>query len=151
MTTQAARGGPRWDGRPEAERLLVIARRVEDGRYLFARWTDWPHPTLISTLPPGDSEGFEDGIETLLLGRFGVHMAGPPVRGEQRLPVRMPHPAGGGEQMGWVRPIAVEVSGEPNGAGPIESVEALTLDEALDALVTDLECRALRLGAALFA
>lgn len=147
MTAQ--RPGTRLDGRAEAERLLVIARRVENGRYLFARWADWPHPTVISTLPPGEAEGFEAGLETLLLGRFGVHIAHPPIRGERRLPVRMPHPAGGGEAMGWVRPVAVEVAGEPSGAGPIESVDALTLDEALAGLVTDLECEALRLGAAL--
>ena len=150
MTTRAARGGARWDGRPEAERLLVIARRVEDGRYLFARWADWPHPTLISTLPPGTSEGFDDGLDTLLLGRFGVRSAVPPIRSARRLPVRMSHPAGGGEQLGWVRPIAVEVVGEPAGAGPIDSVDVLPLDEAQDALVTDMEREALRLGASLF-
>jgi hypothetical protein len=142
--------GERYDGRPEAERLLLVARRVEDGRFLFARWADWPHPALISTLPPGAAEGFDAGLETLLRGRFGVRPAGSVRRSERRLPVRMAHPAGGGEALGWLRPVAVEVAGEPRPAGPIEAVDALTLEEGLAALTTDVERAGFRLGASLF-
>ena len=57
----------------DPERLILVVRRVEDGRYLLARWPDWPHPAMLSTLltlrlsaenvralkvyPPGTSTG----------------------------------------------------------------------------------------------
>ena len=68
----------------------------------------------------------------------------PAVRGS------LPHPAGGGPGLGWLRPVAVEVTGEPAPDGLLEAVEAHTLDEALAALPTDVEREALRAGAALF-
>ena len=53
----------------DPERFILVARRVEDGRFLFAQWGDWPHPTMISTLAPSEHEGFVEGIESLLHGR----------------------------------------------------------------------------------
>lgn len=141
----------RFDGRPAAERLLIVARRVEDGRYLFAVWADWPHPVLLSTVAPAAEAGLEAGIETLLYGRLGVRLTGAARVSPRRLPVRITHPAGGGAGLGWLRPVAVEVSGEPSAAGPIAAVASLTLDEALSTLTTDVERAALRLGGALFA
>ncbi len=49
------------------------------------------------------------------------------------------------------RPVAVWVTGDQTPDGLIESVDALSLDEALAALPTDVEREALRAGAALFA
>ena len=149
MTPIARRA--RADGRPEAERLLIVARRVEDDRYLFAVWADWPHPVLVSTPAAAEGfEGFEAGIETVLRGRLGVHAAGAARPAPRRLPVRVAHPAGGGATLGWLRPVAVAVAGEPRASGPVAAVASLTLEEALAALTTDIERAALRLGAALF-
>jgi hypothetical protein len=76
----------------DAERLILVARRVEDGRYLFAQWGDWPHPTMISTLPPSEHEGFVEGIESLLRGRMHVRVVGTPQLATERVAVRMAHP-----------------------------------------------------------
>jgi len=134
----------------DPERLILVARRVEDGRFLFARWGDWPHPTMISTLPPSAHEGFVEGVESLLHGRMHVRVAGTPRLAAERVPVRMAHPRGGGPMLGWLQPVAVEVTGEPAPDALIEGVAALTLDEALDTLATDVERAAFRAGASAF-
>jgi hypothetical protein len=132
------------------ERFILVARRVEDGHFLFAQWGDWPHPTMISTLPPSEHEGFANGIESLLHGRMRVRVVGTPQLASERIPVRMAHPRGGGPMLGWLQPVAVEVSGEPAPDALIEGVATLTLDEALDTLATDVERAAFRAGAAAF-
>ena len=137
--------------RTDAERLILVARRVEDGRYLFAQWGDWPHPVMISTLHPSEHEGFVEGIESLLRARMRVRVVGTPEVARERVAVRMPHPRGGGPALGWLRPVAVEVSGDPEPDALIEGVAALTLDEAVAALATDVERAAFRIGAAAFA
>jgi len=136
--------------RLDAERLILVARRVEDGRYLFAQWPDWPHPTMISTLAPSAHEGFVEGIESLLRARMRVSVVGTPQIARERVAVRMEHPRGGGPGLGWLRPIAVEVSGAPEPDALIEGVAALTADEALTALATDVERAAFRGGIAAF-
>ncbi len=136
---------------PDPERLILIARRVEDGRYLFARWGDWPHPTMLSTLLPTEGEGFTEGIEALLQARMHVRVAGVPRLAAERVAVRMPHPRGGGSMLGWLQPLAVEVSGDPVPDALIEGVATLDLDAALAELATDLERAALTAGAAAFA
>ncbi|MFA7248647.1 MAG: hypothetical protein WC273_03365 [Dehalococcoidia bacterium] len=146
---------PPWSAPDDAGldplRLIIVARRVEDGRYLFARWSDWPHPTMISTLAPSAEEGFVPGIQSLLHGRMRVRVAGTPHLAADRLPMRMPHPRGGGPMLGWLQPVAVAVSGDPAADALIEEVVSLTLEEALAALATDVERAALRAGAAAFA
>ena len=131
-------------------RLILVARRVEDGRYLFARWADWPHPTMISTLTPTEDEGFADGVESLLHARMRVRVVGTPRLATDRVAVRMPHPRGGGPMLGWLQPVAVEVSGDPTSDALIEGVDALTFDDALDGLATDVDRAAFRAGAAAF-
>lgn len=135
---------------PDPERLILVARRIEDGRFLFARWSDWPHPTMISTLLPTALEGFVPGIESLLYGRMRVRVAGTPQLAAERVAVRMPHPRGGGPMLGWLQPVAVEVSGDPSPDALLEDVEALTFDQAIDGLATDVERAAFRAGAAAF-
>lgn len=160
----AAHPGPR--ARPE--RLLIVARRVEDGRFLFARWPDWPHPAMLSTLstlstrpPRGDEASAAESdaetdaaiaatVDSLLHGRLGVHVVGPVRSGARRLPVRMLHPAGGGPGLGWLRPVAAEVAGAPAPDALLAAVAALTFDAALAALPTAVEREAFRAGAALF-
>ncbi|MEI7926730.1 MAG: hypothetical protein WCI61_11175 [Chloroflexota bacterium] len=134
----------------DPERFILVARRVEDGRFLFAQWGDWPHPTMISTLPPSEHEGFVEGIESLLRGRMHVRVVGTPQLATERVAVRMAHPRGGGPMLGWLQPVAVEVSGEPAPDALIEGVAALSLDEALDTLATDVERAAFRAGAEAF-
>jgi hypothetical protein len=134
----------------DPERFILVARRVEDGRFLFAQWGDWPHPTMISTLAPSPQEGFIDGIESLLHGRMRVRVVGTPQLAGDRVPVRMDHPRGGGPMLGWLQPVAVEVTGEPTPDALIEGVATLDHDEALDRLATDVERAAFRAGAAAF-
>lgn len=136
--------------RADVERLIVVARRVEDGCYLFARWADWPYPAMLSTLPPGDHETLSAAIDALLHGRMRVHVASEPRLATDRVPVRMPRPRGGGPALGWLHPVAAEVAGEPLADGLIAGVEALSLDDALRALPTDVERAVLRAAAAAF-
>lgn len=134
----------------DPERFILIARRVEDGRFLFAQWGDWPHPTMISTLPPTEHEGVTAGIESLLNGRMHVRVVGSPRLAAERVPVRMAHPRGGGPALGWLQPVAVEVAGEPAPDALIQGVATLTRDEAAAALATDVERAAFRAGASAF-
>lgn len=127
------------------ERVLLIVRRVEDGAVLLARWVDAPHPTLLSLDAPHPDEGFADGVARLVRARFAVTARAPRLHAE-RLPVRMHHPAKGGETTGFLRVAAVEVSGEPLPDGALAGVEAFPPAEAARALSTDLERRALALG-----
>lgn len=129
------------------ERILLVVRRVEDGALLLARWPD-AQPMLLSLDAPHPDEGFAEGIARLLRSRFAVTARTPRLHAE-RLPVRMQHPAKGGETMGFLRVAAVEVSGEPTPDGALAGVEALNADEAARTLSTDLERRALALGLAL--
>ena len=134
----------------DPERLIIVARRVEDGRFLFARWGDWPHPTMLSTLVPSEDEGLAGGIESLLYARMHVRVTGTPRPAAERVTVRMPHPRGGGPMLGWLRPVAVEVSGDPTADAMLEGVDALTRQEALAGLATDVERAAFRAGADAF-
>jgi hypothetical protein len=103
---------------------------------------------MISTLAPSEHEGFVEGIESLLHGRMRVRIVGEPRIADERVPVRMPHPRGGGPMLGWLQPVAVEVRGEPTPDALIEGVATLDRDEAEAALATDVERAAFRAGAA---
>jgi hypothetical protein len=132
----------------DPERILLVVRRVEDGAILLARWSDAPQPMLLSLDAPHPDEGFAEGITRLLQTRFSVTARTPRLHAE-RLPVRMRHPAKGGDTTGFLRVAAVEVSGEPAPDGALAGIEALPANEATRALSTDLERRALALGLAL--
>jgi hypothetical protein len=62
----------------------------------------------------------------------------------------MTHPRFGGEGLGWLRAVAVTVSGEPQPDALLEGVEAFSLEQALEALPTEVERTLLRQGAKLF-
>jgi hypothetical protein len=132
------------------ERLMLVVRRVEDGLFLFARWPDWPHPAMLALDPPHPDEGPAGGIASLLDARLRVRLEGAPRVGDERRPVRMHHPYTGGGATGWLRPIAVEVSGEPEPDALLEDICALTAEEAARDLPTDLERALFAAGAALF-
>jgi hypothetical protein len=139
--------------RPEAERLLVISRQAAvagaEPRYLLVRWPDWPHPALLSIAPPGAADDLDEAVASLLDAR--LHVSSGPVRlGARRVPVRMPQPRFGLVTTGWLRPAAVEVSGDPETDALLEGFDALTHEEALAALTTDVERAVFREGAALF-
>lgn len=144
---------PQGAERPEAERLLVISRQVvvegAEPRYLLVRWPDWPHPALLSIAPPGAEDDLDDAVASLLKARLRVS-SGAVRLGTTRVPVRMPQPRFGLVSTGWLRPAAVEVSGEPETDALLEGFEALTAAEALAALTTDVERAVFREGAALF-
>lgn len=139
---------------PAAERILVVPRLVATGdaepRYLFVRWADWPYPALLSVEPPRADDTIEDAVGSLLQARLHVALRGPVRLASMRLPVRMPMPRYGAVGVGWLRPAAVEVEGDPAPDALLEGFELLTLDEALAALPTDVERAALREAAALF-
>ncbi len=134
----------------DPERLILVPRRVEDGRFLFARWGDWPYPTMLSTLHPTELEGLAEGIEALLHGRMRVRVIGEPQFAAERVPVRMPHPRGGGPMLGWLQSVAVDVSGELAADALLEGIEALTVEEAIAGLATDVERAAFRAGVGAF-
>jgi hypothetical protein len=146
--TQAPPPVPRdLEARPE--RLLIVARRREDSRYLFVRWPDWPHPAMLSTVPPHPDEGLAGGLASLLDARMGVRVQGEPRSATERQPARMRHPYAGSEGLGWLRPVAVEVTGTPAPDPLLDDILALTHAEALDTLPADLERVLFRAGAAL--
>ena len=135
-----------------SERLLIAARldTAEGARYLLVRWPDWPYPALLSVAAPRDRDALATAVQDLLHGRLRVDCDGAPRTADQRLPVRMTHPRFGGEGLGWLRPLAVRVHGEPEPDALLAGVEALSLEEALEALPTELERTLLREAAALF-
>ena len=138
------------DGRPE--RLLIAARLdAADGahRYLLARWPDWPHPSLLSVAAPRALDSLEALVADTLRARFSVECVGSPLKSTTRHPARMDHPRFGGGGLGWVRAVAVRVTGDPAPDALFASVDALSLDEALEALPTDLERAVLREAAGL--
>lgn len=140
--------------RPAPERLLIVSRQAgrdgEEPRYLLVRWPDWPHPALLSIAPPEANDTLEDAVASLLGARLHVAAHGPVRLGSKRLPVRMPQPRYGAMTTGWLRPAAVEVTGDPEADALLDGYEALTLEEALAALTTDVERAVFREGAALF-
>ncbi|TAK76149.1 MAG: hypothetical protein EPO16_07720 [Dehalococcoidia bacterium] len=129
----------------DPERILLVIRRVEDGALLLARWPDAPRPVLLSLDTPHPDEGFAGGVARLVRARFAVTVRTSRLHA-RRLPVRMRHPAKGGETVGFLRVAAVEVSGEPSPDGALAGVEAFPPAEAARALSTDLERRAFALG-----
>ncbi|HJM74399.1 MAG TPA: hypothetical protein QGI71_00830 [Dehalococcoidia bacterium] len=139
------------DDRPE--RLLVAARLAasedEDGRYVFVRWEDWPHPAMLSLAPPGANEQLSEAVAGLL-ARLNVRSAEPRIASE-RMPVRMAHPRFGGEGLGWLRPLAVTVEGEPEPDAMLAGVELLSYNRALEELPTEVERAVLRAADALLA
>ncbi len=135
-----------------AERLLVAAR-LEDAqgaRYLLVRWPDWPYPALLSLAKPRHHDSLEEAVATLLLARLRLRCQGPPRTSPVRVPVRLAHPRFGGQGLGWVRPVAVSVVGEPEPDALLEGVQALPLQQALEALPTEVERTVLREAAKLF-
>lgn len=135
------------EARPE--RLVLVVRRLEDARYLFARWPDWPHPAMLSTVPPSSTEGLAQGIASLVAARMGVRVTGEPRPATERRPARLHHPYAGSDGLGWLRPVAVDVFGEPRADALLDDVISLTRAEALAQLPTDLERVLFRAGSAL--
>ncbi len=152
------------------QRLLVVAREADayDAHYLFARWPDWPHPAMLSLAATATGDGDERQLETLealegalndLLGaRMGLACSSRPRLAAERTPARMAHPRFGGEGLGWLRAAAVSVrplpeAGEaaaaPRADALLEAVQRLSLEQALEALPTDVERRVFRSGVAL--
>ena len=141
--------------RPEPERLILVARLErpeqpdEAPRYLLVRWRDWPPPALLSVEAPATPEACAAAIAETLAYRLGVRSLGPPLLAETRVPARMRRGLRGGEGLGWLRAAAVRVEGEPQPDALLESVLALSVEEALAALESDVERQLLVEGARL--
>ncbi len=146
------------------ERLLVVAREADGeadtARYCFARWPDWPHPAMLSLAASGDEqlEALEGALNDLLGARMGLVCSSRPRLAAERTPARMAHHRFGGEGLGWLRAAAVSVrplpeAGEaaaaPRADALLEAVQRLSLEQALEALPTDVERRVFRSGVAL--
>ena len=126
----------------DPERVIVVPRLEragEEPRYLLVRWPDWPPPALLSLAAPTDPSALEAAIADTLEHRIGVRVAGPIVFTPERQPARMSRKARGGEGLGWLRAVLVPVEGEPQPDPLLEAVLALSLDEALEALTSDVE------------
>lgn len=150
LATSGRPDGLTEDGR--AERLLIAARLEQPGtepRYLLARWPDWPHPSLLSVAAPRALDSLDALVADTLRARFSVECVTPPMAATTRRPARMPHPRFGGDGLGWVRAVAVRVEGAPTSDALLAGVDALSLEDALAALSTDLERAVLREAAAL--
>lgn len=148
--------GPSLDapGSAGPERLLVAPVLRDEQpphgwRYLLVRWPDWPHPTLLSLAAPGPGDSMAEAVRVLIEARLRLACEGEPRASETRVPVRMPLPRVGGEGQGWLRPVVVRVSGEPQPDALLAGVEAFTLEQALAALPTEVERTVLRAAAAL--
>ena len=148
--SEAAGRAGALDERPE--RLLIAARleRADGPCYLFARWPDWPHPAMLSLAAPPRWDNVRDAVADLLAARLSVTCVEEPRRASTRVPVRMAHPYMGGDGVGWLRPVAVTVEGDPAPDALLERVESLTLEQALEQLPTEVERIVLRQAAALF-
>lgn len=132
------------------ERLLLVVTPVEaPGRYLFARWEDWPHPAMLALSPPHDDEGLTDAVASILHDSFGVQLDGSPLLGAERRPVRMAHPRFGGEGAGWLRAVAARCSGTAEAGAHLDAVADLDAEAAAAALSTDVERAVFRSGVAL--
>ena len=147
---ETAGGATSPDGRPE--RLLIAARqdRTDGPRYLFVRWPDWPHPAMLSLAEPPRWDNVRDAVADLLAARLSVTCTEEPRRASTRVPVRMAHPRMGGDGVGWLRPVVVTVEGEPAPDALLEGVEALTVEQAVEQLPTEVERIVLLQAAALF-
>lgn len=132
------------------ERLLLVVARVEaPDRYLFARWADWPHPSMLALSPPHADEGLTRAVTSMLRDSFDVTLVGEAQLGAERWPVRMSHPRFGGENVGWLRPVAVTVSGELTAGPLLDDVAALDATAAAATLSTAIEREVFGAGAAL--
>ncbi|MDP6605798.1 MAG: hypothetical protein QF664_06020, partial [Dehalococcoidia bacterium] len=97
--------------------------------------------------PPPIGQELADVVRRLV-GRLGLS-SGTPLAAGERVPVRMAHPRFGGEGLGWLRPVGVAVEGEPQPDALLAAVELLTLEQALEALPTEVERVVLRAAAKL--
>jgi len=135
----------------EPERLMILPRRVEDGALLLVRREAGHAPGLLSTEPPHADEGLTEAVTRILRSRLDVQVVGALRVSESRRPARMGQPRRGADGTGWLRAIAVDVSGEPHADPLLAGVEALSPGAADAALATDLERWVLADALALFA
>jgi len=131
------------------ERLMIVARAVEDGRYLLVRRQRASALGLLSTDPPRRTEGLRNAVGSIVGTHLGVTLRGEPLRSEKRHPVHTLHPYTGGQSTSYLRVIAVEVAGEPKADPLFAGMEALPLADARLALSTDLERALIADGATL--
>lgn len=128
--------------RPEPERFIIAARLEAAGerhKYLLVRWRDWPPPALLSVEVPPTPGVSAAVVEETIAYRLGVRCLEGALLGEARTPARMRQGNRGGEGMGWLRAAAVRVEGEPAPDALLEEVLALSFDDALSALTSDVE------------
>ncbi|MDO9443950.1 MAG: hypothetical protein Q7K37_01440 [Dehalococcoidia bacterium] len=142
---------PPLDPTGEPERLMILPRRVEDGTLLLVRRDSGHAPGLLSTEPPHPDEGLTEAVTRILRSRLDVQLVGALRIAEARRPARMGQPRRGADGTGWLRAIAVDVSGEPHADPLLASVEPLSPAAADAALATDLERWVLADALALFA
>jgi len=131
------------------EWLLLVVRSVEDGRYLLVRRPGNRVLTMLSTAPPHRTEGFAAGIALMVRTHLGVTLRGTPRVSSVRRPVHTVHPYTGGQRAGYLRALAVEVAGDPKVDALFDGLQALRLEDAVEALSTDLEQLLLQDGARL--
>ena len=127
----------------DPERLSLVPVLLDatgtEPRFVFVRWPDWPPPAMLSMAPPGPHDTLAEAAASLLDGRLRLTVAGEPRMAARRIPVRMPAPRMGLNGTGWLRAVLVPVSGTPEPDSLLDGFVLLTLDEALDALSTEVE------------
>jgi len=131
------------------EWYLLVIRRREDGTFILVRRPESPFATMLSTAPPHADEGLLAGLVSVLRTHLRVQLVSQPYVSPRRRPARMGHPYTGGPSVGVLRAVALDVTGTPEVDALFESLEALSGDDAEDALATDLERAIFRDGVAL--
>lgn len=131
------------------ERLMIVARSAEDGRYLLVRRQGAGALGLLSTNAPHRAEGLRAAVSAIVATHLGVAVRGEPRRSPRRHPVHTLHPYTGGQSTNYLRVVAVEVAGEPKADPLFAGMEALLLADAKRAVGTDLEQALIADGAAL--
>lgn len=129
------------------ERLAIVVRVVEDGRYLVVRREGARALSLLATDQPFRGEGVPAAVSSIVRTHLGMTTRGEVRTADNRHPVHRLHPYTGGQATGYLRAVAVEAAGEPKSDALYAGAEALPLADAVAALPTDLD-RALLLDGA---
>jgi hypothetical protein len=150
LSTESFRSEPPRDPYADPERLIIVPRRVEDGTLLLILRAEGAPPRLLSSDLPHPDEGLAQALASILRTQLSVTVVGTPVVSPSARPAHMPQPRRGSAGTGWLRVVALDVSGTPEGDPTLAGVVALDAATAREALSTDLERLLLADALALF-
>ncbi|MDA1241378.1 MAG: hypothetical protein O2798_11155 [Chloroflexi bacterium] len=139
LYAESSRAEPPRDPYAEPERLMIVPRRVEDGTLLLVLRAEGTRPGLLSTDPPHPDEGLTLALDSILRTQLNVTVVGAPLVSPSARPAHMPLPRRGSAGTGWLRVVALDVTGTPEADPTLAGVVTLDATAAREALSTDLE------------